>query len=100
MLDRLSELCESIKELELYVEYDGNNYEIVKLIKTSKKLYNVHFLTLFYGGDVVFHKTLENSLICSKHTNTIHRTTTCHKVLSSFVNLKRLELEDSDYLVA
>ena len=75
---------------------------MAKRIKTSKKLYDVHFLTCsFYGEDVLFRKTLKNSLIHSKHTNTIqYFRIVATKVLSSFVNLKRLELDDNNYQVA
>ncbi|GES74712.1 hypothetical protein GLOIN_2v1783316 [Rhizophagus clarus] len=40
ILTKLVETCKSIKELKL-VELENNNYEIVKLIKTQRKLTNI-----------------------------------------------------------
>jgi hypothetical protein len=42
----LSEICDSIKELELSIKTSNNNYGIVTLIKAQKKLFSVRFLTL------------------------------------------------------
>ncbi|GBB88549.1 hypothetical protein RclHR1_15090008 [Rhizophagus clarus] len=92
----LTELCKSIKELELFIGKDNNNYGIAKLIESPNKLSNVHLLI---NGDLKkdllsFCKVLENSLI--KHAINMQyfmiteQPTT--KILSSFENLIRLEL--------
>jgi hypothetical protein len=93
----LTEICNSIKELELFIEEDNNNYEIVKLIESFKKLFSVRLATKKNSkNNESFYKILENSLI--KHANTIQnfkiikQSTT--NILSSFVNLKQLELGD------
>ncbi|GBC00140.1 hypothetical protein RclHR1_03760004 [Rhizophagus clarus] len=92
----LTEICKSIKELELFIEKDNNNYEIVKLIESSKKLFNVHLLTKYPENVIItsFCKILENSFI--KHADTIQDFTITKepitRILSSFVNLYKLEL--------
>ncbi|GBB88547.1 hypothetical protein RclHR1_15090006 [Rhizophagus clarus] len=95
------EICKSIKELEFIIE-KGSNYEIVKLVKTPKKLFKVHLLTKWSSieSDEPFCKILENSLI--KHANTIqnfkitnNQPTT--KILSYLTNLNRLELDGIAY---
>src|SRR5436190_21900341 len=95
----LSELCNSIKELELSIEstkYKGDNYGIIKLIETPQNLYSIRFLSqysLMRKPPPVYTK-LENLMI--KHANTIQyfKAANQHtKYLSSFVNLRRLELE-------
>ncbi|PKY44874.1 hypothetical protein RhiirA4_542175 [Rhizophagus irregularis] len=94
----LVEICKSIKELELYVEPCNNNDEIIKLIDSPKKLINIRFLTKPYSSnDELFCGILENSFI--KHANHLQyfkitkQPTT--KILSSFINLKSLELYDN-----
>ncbi|PKK77457.1 hypothetical protein RhiirC2_731923, partial [Rhizophagus irregularis] len=37
----LIEMCESIKELEIFIEKGNKNYGIINLIKSSKKLFNI-----------------------------------------------------------
>ncbi|RIA94149.1 hypothetical protein C1645_818433 [Glomus cerebriforme] len=98
----LTEICKSIKELELIiVEEDNNNYGIVNLIKTQKKLFNISLLLEYIYDDFneSFCKILENSL--AKHANTIKHFKLIKqptaKFLSSFVNLKTLELYDYTY---
>ncbi|RIA88657.1 hypothetical protein C1645_877231 [Glomus cerebriforme] len=97
VLTGLMEICKSIKELSLSIEKDSNNYKIFKLIETQKKLLNVHVLANHQRFDEPFCKALENSLI--KHANFIQYFKTnkqpITKFLSSFVNLKRLELDDN-----
>jgi hypothetical protein len=97
VLAGLTEISKSIKELELYIESQHNNYEIIRLIETPKKLFNVRFLTnhsSYLKHDESFYEILENSLI--KHANTLQyfkvtkQLTT--KAPSSFINLKILEL--------
>ncbi|GBB88545.1 hypothetical protein RclHR1_15090004 [Rhizophagus clarus] len=92
----LTEICQSIKELELFIEKD-NNYGIVKLVESSKKLFNVRLIINGHSkndSSLSFCKVLENSLI--KHAITMQdfmiteEPTT--KILSSFENLIRLEL--------
>ncbi|GBC04989.1 hypothetical protein RclHR1_00060002 [Rhizophagus clarus] len=96
VLDGLTRMCKSIKELELFIDLENNNYGIVKLIESQKKLLNIHFLTNYSKSDETFCKILENSLI--KHSNTLQyfkiakQPTT--NILSFFMNLKILELDD------
>jgi hypothetical protein len=97
VLTGLVEICKSIKELELLIEVHNNNYEIVKLIETPKKLLNVRFLVGTYSEkSEPFYEILEKSLI--KHANHIQyfkiTKQPSTKILSSFVNLKDLELFD------
>ncbi|RIA84510.1 hypothetical protein C1645_832138 [Glomus cerebriforme] len=91
----LTEICNTVRKLDLFVEKFDNNHEIFRLIGTLKKLYNVCFLTDI-DIDEPFCKTLEYSLI--KHSNTIQyfkitkQPTT--NMLSTFKNLRWLELDD------
>jgi hypothetical protein len=91
----LTEICKSIKELELIIESSNNNLGIVKLIDTPEKLFNIQIVQNYHLIiDEPYRKILENSLI--KHSNNVQ----CFKlngqpmtgILSSFVNLKTLEL--------
>ncbi|GES74654.1 hypothetical protein GLOIN_2v1777651 [Rhizophagus clarus] len=97
ILVELTEICKSIKELELIIEVQNNNYQIIRLIKTQKKLVSVSFLTdyLYTNADETFRILLENSLI--KHANTIQyfkaTKQPATQILSSFVNLRILELD-------
>ncbi|PKY29052.1 hypothetical protein RhiirB3_530247 [Rhizophagus irregularis] len=98
VLNGLTKFCKLIKELELFIQDDNNNYEIIKLIETPKKLFSIKFITkCHYKTDEPFCEILENSLI--KHANIIQHFTTTNipvtKTLTSFVNLKRLELDDN-----
>jgi hypothetical protein len=99
ILSKLIETCKSIKKLELIIGRENNNYEIIKLIEAQKKLFNISFTPIYSNNS--FCKIFENSLI-NKHVNTIQyykiteRPIT--KILSSFVNLKGLEISSSDYL--
>ncbi|PKK71476.1 hypothetical protein RhiirC2_778368 [Rhizophagus irregularis] len=104
----LAEICQSIKELELSIESSNNNYEIIKLIDASKKLISVRLKTSgtgivlctypirssLYYIEESFHIILENSLM--RHAHTIQYfnidTPPATGILSSLVNLKRLEL--------
>ncbi|PKY22228.1 hypothetical protein RhiirB3_525610 [Rhizophagus irregularis] len=97
----LIEICKLIKKLNLNIETNNNNYKIIELIKAQKKISSISLLTELYSKnfDESFCQVLENSLI--KHVNTIKyfkitkRLTT--KILSSFVNLKGLELDGSSH---
>ncbi|CAG8657869.1 245_t:CDS:2 [Rhizophagus irregularis] len=97
VLTGLVEICKSIKELELFIEIQNNNYGIVKLIETPKKLIDVRLL---FGACSEKHsplyEILEKSLI--KHANHIQHFKITKQpsttILSSFVNLKSLELFD------
>ncbi|CAB4435110.1 unnamed protein product [Rhizophagus irregularis] len=97
ILAELTEICKSIKELELIIEVQNNNYQIIKLIKTQKKLFSVSFLIdyLYNNADETFRILLENSLI--RHANTIQyfkaTKQPATQILSSFVNLRILELD-------
>jgi hypothetical protein len=94
----LVDVCKPIKELELFVEPNNNNFEIIKLIDSPKKLINIRFLTRPYSlNDESFCGILENSLI--KHSNNVKYLKITKqpstKMLSSFINLKILELNDN-----
>ncbi|PKY49511.1 hypothetical protein RhiirA4_465541 [Rhizophagus irregularis] len=96
VLSGLTEMCKSIKEIELVVKEDNNNYGIIKLIEATKKLFNVRLLVdSYYKYDELFCKVLENSLI--KHSNFIRHfymtKQPVTKIISSLVNLNRLELK-------
>ncbi|GBB91003.1 hypothetical protein RclHR1_01810006 [Rhizophagus clarus] len=98
VLTGLTKICKSIKELDLFIEVHSNNYEIVKLIKTPKKLLNIRLMTDYYSEiDESFYKVLENSLILhSNHVQYFKITKQpITEILSSFVNLKKLELDDN-----
>ncbi|RIA84116.1 hypothetical protein C1645_832740 [Glomus cerebriforme] len=100
LLNGLLELCKSIKELELFIEKCNNNYGIINLIEIPKNLINIRFLTKQYESiDKPFYKILENSL--NKRANNIQYFTIIKQpitnILSTFINLKRLELELGDY---
>ncbi|RIA84980.1 hypothetical protein C1645_879608 [Glomus cerebriforme] len=92
----LIELCKSIKKLEFFIEKD-NNYGTVKLIETPNKLVDIRFSSKYLYADESFCKIIENSLI--KHANNIQYFTIVKqpitKILSSFINLKSLELDDN-----
>jgi hypothetical protein len=108
VLDGLTKICKSIKELELYIDADNNNHDIIKLIDIPANLINVRFLTnnLNVGNRFIvtdqlnndnesFYKILENSLM--KHSNTIRYLKITKQptlnILSSFTYLIRMELD-------
>ncbi|GES75181.1 hypothetical protein GLOIN_2v1866989 [Rhizophagus clarus] len=97
VLAELTEICKSIKELEL-IEERNINYGIVKLIDISKQLFSVKLIrnySVLNEFNESYDQILKNSLI--KHSNNIQ----CFKLIrypstdifSSFVNLKILELD-------
>ncbi|GBB98585.1 hypothetical protein RclHR1_03270008 [Rhizophagus clarus] len=93
----LLETCNSLKELELIIEGSNNNYEIVRLIESAKNLFKVNFINKCLHVNELFCKNLENSLL--KHANIIENfkistKPLVTKILSSFSNLKRLELDN------
>ncbi|RGB40210.1 hypothetical protein C1646_753583 [Rhizophagus diaphanus] len=98
VLTGLTDMCQSIKELELVINVKNNNHEIAR---SSKKLVSVSFLTSYdeSAHDILFCEVLENSLI--KHANTIQhfkitkQPTT--QILSYLINLKSLELASDFY---
>ncbi|RGB28391.1 hypothetical protein C1646_767877 [Rhizophagus diaphanus] len=94
VLSGLTEICKSIKELELFINVHNNNYGIVKLIETQKNLFDIRFITYSQNLDGTFCNILENSL--NKHANTIQyfkmTTPPTTNILSSLINLKELEL--------
>ncbi|RIA95088.1 hypothetical protein C1645_817206 [Glomus cerebriforme] len=96
VLTGLTKICKSIKELELVITQSSNNYGIVRLIEAS---INIDFLTINSDYDESFCKILENSLI--KHADTIQHFKITEplatNVLSSFINLKILELSGKYY---
>ncbi|GES84971.1 hypothetical protein GLOIN_2v1784962 [Rhizophagus clarus] len=93
----LIEICKSVKELELTIEMDNNNYEIVKLIKATNRLFNIRLL--IDGYDESFCKLLEDSLI--KHANSMRyfklTRQPATKIISSFTNLNKLELSSTSF---
>jgi hypothetical protein len=98
VLNGLTRLCKLIKKLELFIEDDNNNYEIFKLIEAPKKLFDIRIITKCHSKiDKSFCEILENSLI--KHANIIQSYTITNtpttKILTSLVNLKKLELDDN-----
>jgi hypothetical protein len=95
----LKENCQSIKELNLIIEKPSKNNDnigIAKLIESQQKLIKVKFDVVNRKSAELSCKFLESSLV--KHANTIQyfRTTKppFTKILSSFVNLKILELDN------
>ncbi|RIA82240.1 hypothetical protein C1645_513276 [Glomus cerebriforme] len=97
ILDGLTEICKPIKELKLFIDRKNNNYGFVKLIKAIERLSNFHLLIKKHSinnYDESFLEIIKNSLI--QHTETIQYFTTntqpATKFLSTFVNLKQLEL--------
>ncbi|GBB89799.1 hypothetical protein RclHR1_01660018 [Rhizophagus clarus] len=90
----LSEICKSIKKLDLYI--NGNNYDnygVVKLIEVQRNLIN---LDLKVGNYLLFSKTFENSLIKSANNIQYLRLSAPYtRFLTYFVNLKVLELNSS-----
>ncbi|GBB91001.1 hypothetical protein RclHR1_01810004 [Rhizophagus clarus] len=93
-------MCNTIREIEIIMlrnEKISNSYGIVRLIEAQKKLSNVHFVSNYQKINEEICEILENSLI--KHANTIQYFGTTKqpitKFLSSFINLKRLELNDN-----
>ncbi|CAG8712472.1 20902_t:CDS:2 [Rhizophagus irregularis] len=98
VLNGLTKICKSINELDLFIEVHSNNYEIVKLIETPKKLLKIRLMSDYYSEiDESFYKVLENSLIL--HSNNVQHFKITKQpitnILSSFINLKRLELDDN-----
>ncbi|GBB99035.1 hypothetical protein RclHR1_00340026 [Rhizophagus clarus] len=104
VLDGLMTICNSIKELEITFNGYKDNFEIVRLIESQKKLYDIYLLkenlhypivTAVYKKDNYFLRCLENSVI--KHSDTIQYfkiiSLPIKTNLSSLVNLKILELE-------
>ncbi|CAB5366288.1 unnamed protein product [Rhizophagus irregularis] len=99
VLTGLTEICESIKELELYIKEKNNNFGVIKLIDIPKKLINVHIHNSYSNNPNInnnsFNKILENSLM--KHAQIIQHfkinAPPITKILTTFVNLKELELD-------
>ncbi|CAB5193036.1 unnamed protein product [Rhizophagus irregularis] len=93
ILTKLTEACKSIKELKLFIELEKNNHGFVKLIEVQRRLFNIDIARHSYENET-FCKILENSLI--KHSSTVQHCKITRrpstKFLSSFVNLKKLEL--------
>ncbi|RIA89660.1 hypothetical protein C1645_824545 [Glomus cerebriforme] len=97
VLNGLTEICKSVKELKLFINRYINNYGIIKLIKSIKRLSTIQLLSNYTkNDDKSFCEILENSLI--QHAKTIQCFTMnvqpVTKFLSLFVNLKKLELGD------
>ncbi|GBC07856.1 hypothetical protein RclHR1_07730009 [Rhizophagus clarus] len=91
IVSKLTETCKLIKELQLFIS--NVNYGIVKLIESQGKLLNIDLSSFLFDYESS-HKIYENSLI--KHASTIQCCRITRqpsiKFLSSFVNLKELEL--------
>ncbi|PKY22223.1 hypothetical protein RhiirB3_525604 [Rhizophagus irregularis] len=93
IMSKLTEACNTIKQLELFIGMENNNCGIIELIGAQKKLLKIDLTSHTYGNEL-FCKNLENSLI--KHANTIQYCKICRQpstnFLASFINLKELEL--------
>ncbi|RIA79724.1 hypothetical protein C1645_840064 [Glomus cerebriforme] len=91
----LIEICKSIKELDLYIYPDRNNYGIVKLIESQKNLVNVNFRVSIHTSNSD-KKIFEKSLI--KHASNIQYFRIIQQpatnILSFLVNLNVLKLSD------
>ncbi|GBB83122.1 hypothetical protein RclHR1_00010004 [Rhizophagus clarus] len=89
----LTKTCKSIKEVNCFIFEYEYNYRIAKLIENQKSLINIKLL-VDNSHDTKSHEIIEKALI--KQSNTIQYFNICGrletKVLSSFVNLKILEL--------
>ncbi len=89
----LTEICKSIKELELDIKMYKSNYGIARLIEAQRKLLKID-LTNYMYNDV----TLDNSL--SKHVNAVQYLRMNGEFLAEFlpffVNLRVLDLDCSD----
>ncbi|RIA91625.1 hypothetical protein C1645_875311 [Glomus cerebriforme] len=100
ILTGLTEMCQSIRDLELYIEKNIDIYGIVKLIETIKELNSIRILIGYLKSGTSFCEILENSLI--QHSKTIQYFTITKqpvtKVLSSFVKLKELKLDLSNLI--
>ncbi|RIA82699.1 hypothetical protein C1645_834974 [Glomus cerebriforme] len=100
VLDGLKTLCESIKELEFFIEEENNNYGIVKLVEIPRRLLKIRLLTNKVFNDKSFCKILENSLIrhafTTQHFKIIAEPIT--ELLLSFKNLRVLELGGDSYI--
>ena len=80
------------------VQENNNNYGIIRLIKTQKKLFSIKLAFQHRNMDKSFCKTLENSLI--RHANTVQYLMIVNGELLTniflyFVNLKVLILDSS-----
>lgn len=84
--------------MELIIETTYNNYGIVNLIESQKKLTKLRLLDNCKGHDKSFHEVIENSLI--KHASTIQHLRITRqpvtKILSSSFNLRVLELNGNE----
>jgi hypothetical protein len=93
--DDLAEICESINELELLI--NKYNHKIVEFIKTPKKLLRICLMGKSCSEEnKSFYTVLENSLML--HSDNIQyyesNIPPVTDILSSFVNLKVLELRN------
>jgi hypothetical protein len=92
----LSEICKSIKTLELYVHVDII-YGIIMLINAQKNLKEVYFEEIKNNDKII---KLENSLI--KHRKTIEYIKITKppitNIFSHLENLKMLEVNDMNYM--
>ena len=83
--------------MELFINYNNNNYGIINLIETPKELCSVRFSISYDNTDETFCRILENALI--NHADTIQHfkinKQPITSILSSLRNLKCLELDDN-----
>ncbi|CAB5393511.1 unnamed protein product [Rhizophagus irregularis] len=90
-LNGLTEICKSIKVLEL-IEVVKSNYGIVKLIEAPKRLFTIRLITENCRVDEPFYKILENSF--TKHANFIQdfitNKSSISNILSSFLESLKL----------
>ncbi|CAG8691420.1 13512_t:CDS:2 [Rhizophagus irregularis] len=69
ILNGLTEICKSIKELELFIGWTNNKYGIIKLIENQKELSDIRLNYYYSSNNESFFKILITSLI--KFSNNI-----------------------------
>ncbi|CAB4444282.1 unnamed protein product [Rhizophagus irregularis] len=69
ILNGLTEICKSIKELELFIGWSNNKYGIIKLIENQKELSDIRLNYYYSSNNESFFKILITSLI--KFSNNI-----------------------------
>ncbi|RGB38152.1 hypothetical protein C1646_756089 [Rhizophagus diaphanus] len=88
VITELLGVCKTVSKLELLVNDAYNtNYDVIKLIDMSENLTKVILSDNYnrdYSAEILFHKNLET-------------TQTITNILSSFINLKELELDCGRY---
>ncbi|GBB83142.1 hypothetical protein RclHR1_00010024 [Rhizophagus clarus] len=88
----LAEIFKSIKELSLFIGFLDYNYGIIKLIENQKNLIDIRLIYYYLRVDEIFFKIIDS--------NNLQKVFKLNKrlitgVVSFFVNLKCLELNDT-----